>query len=260
MTDLKLRIVASEEGSPPDAVVLSSADGTFGVRRQDTLAVIVADGTAMVQDAGDPTVWTYTVAGVVAGVVYEWVAEVQFPNSTHHLEGEVTAPAEADCAAMISIADADALLAIHVLSSELADWSGLSSADKGVLLCRAQQMIEAGRWDGVPYDDDQAYAFPRKDDDGDLIGDDNPADPDSPLAPLAVREALALLAFSFVNRADIWERRQAIASGLASQGTAGLSEAYVAAGGPSQVKGDLSAVPQVWSRLGRFWRVGGRII
>ncbi|MCC6908232.1 MAG: hypothetical protein IT430_09860 [Phycisphaerales bacterium] len=260
MTDLKLRIVASEGGSPPDAVVLSSADGTFGVRRQDTLAVIVADGTAMVQDAGDPTVWTYTVAGVVAGVVYEWVAEVQFPNSTHHFEGEVTAAAEADCAAMISIADADALLAVHVLSSELADWSGLSSADKGVLLCRAQQMIEAGRWDGVVYDDDQAYAFPRKDDDGDLIGDDNPADPDSPLAPLAVREALALLAFSFVNRADAWEQHESRLAGLASHSAGGISKAYTTPAGRSHAQQALQVIPAVWTRLARFWFRGGRIV
>lgn len=158
----------------------------------------------------------------------------------------------------ITPAQADTLLAGLVLSADLTDWSGLIEADKQVLLNRAQAMIDAGAWNGTPYDDDQAYAFPRTDDDGELIGVEN--EPDDPLPPVAVQEALALLAFSFVHRADIWERRQAIASGLASQGTAGLSEAYVAAGGPSQVKGDLSAVPQVWSRLGRFWRVGGRII
>ncbi len=157
----------------------------------------------------------------------------------------------------ITPAEADTFLAALVLAADLTDWSALSTADKQVLLSRAQAMVEAGSWDGRKHDEDQTFAFPRLDDDDELIGEESEPDP---LAPLAVREALALLAHSFIHRADIWSRREAIAGGLASQGTAGLSEAYVPTGGASRVKGDLSAVPQVWARLGPLWRRGGRII
>lgn len=157
----------------------------------------------------------------------------------------------------ITPAEASTLLDGLVLSTERAGWDALITADQQVQLNRAQAMVEAGCWDGRKYDEDQVFAFPRLDDDDELIGEE--AEPD-PLAPLAVREALALLAWSLIDRPDIWSRREAIAGGLASQGTAGLSESYVVAGGASQVKGDLSAVPQVWARLGPLWRRGGRIV
>lgn len=157
----------------------------------------------------------------------------------------------------ITPAEADALLDTLVLSTQRGGWDALVTADKQVLLNRAQAMIDAGQWKGRRYDESQDYAFPRLDDDDNLIGED--ADPD-PLAPLPVREALALLAWSLIDRADIWSRREAIAGGLAGQGTAGLSEAYVPAGGASQVKADLSVVGQVWSRLAGLWRVGGTLI
>lgn len=157
----------------------------------------------------------------------------------------------------ITPAEASTLLDGLVLSTERAGWDALSTPDQQVLLNRAQAMVDAGSWRGRKYDEDQAHAFPRLDDDDNLIGEE--AEPD-PLAPLAVREALALLAWSFIDRADIWSRREAIVGGLASQGTAGLSEAYMPFGGASQIKGDLSAVPAVWSRLWPLWRVGGTLI
>jgi len=261
MTSVMLRIVASEEGNPPNAVVLSSQGGTFGVRRQDTQEIIVADGTAMVQDGSDPTLWTYTVADIIAGVVYEWVAEVQFPTSTHHFEGEVTASDDPDCAALLNVAQVDALLAIHVLSADLTEWTALSTADKGVLICRAQAMIDAGTWDGTLWSETQAYSFPRKDDDGELIGVENDADEDNPLPPLAVREALALLAFSFVNRADAWEGfEMRTGGGLASHSAGGISKAYQPRTGRSDANESLRVIPSVWTRLGQFWRRGGRIV
>ncbi|GEM_PF-2290011 len=262
MTDLVLRIQADEEGLPPDAVLLSSEDGTFGVRRKDTLEVIVADGAAMTQNATDPTIWEYTISDAIVGVVYEWVAEVQFPASTHHFEDEAT-PVDltTSCDAMLTVAQIDALLAIHVLSGDLADWSGLTTADKGVLICRAQTMIDAGRWDGEEYDVGQAYSFPRVDEDGDLIGDDNDADPDNPLAPLRVREALALLAFSFVHRPDAWEGFELrISGGLASHSAGGIAKAYTPRTGASDAKESLRLIPDVWTRLAPFWFRGGRII
>jgi len=161
----------------------------------------------------------------------------------------------------ITIADADALLAGLVLSTELADWTALSDPDRQVLLDRAQAMIEAATWDGVKYDEDQAYAFPRQDDDGDLIGVENDADPSMPLAPLAVREALALLAFSFVNRADAWEGfEMRTGGGLASHSAGGISKAYQARTGRSDANEALQVIPGVWTRLGQFWRRGGRIV
>ena len=261
MTDLKLTIEADEEGLPPDAVLLSSADGTFGVRRKDTLEVIVADGTAMVQDATNLNLWTYTIVGAIVGVTYEWVAEIQFPASTHHVEDEAT-PADltTSCDAMLTIAQVDALLAIHVPSADLTDWTGLSNADKSVYICRAQNMIDAGTWKGVKWDSEQSFSFPRKDADGVLIGVANEADPDNPLAPLPVREALALLSHSFVHRSDLWERHEGQAMGLVSHSAGGIAKAYTPRHGRLEAQHALRTVTDVWLRLERFWRRGGAIV
>ncbi len=161
-------------------------------------------------------------------------------------------------ASQITIADADALLTGLVLSSERAGWDELIDDDKQVLLNRAQALVEAGSWDGRKYDDEQAYAFPRLDDDDNLIGEES--DPD-PLAPLAVREALALLAWSFIDRADIWDAFELRISGsLASHSAGGIAKAYTPRTGRGDVWEALRAVPDVWRRLERFWRRGGRIV
>lgn len=157
----------------------------------------------------------------------------------------------------ITIADADTLLAGLVLSTELVDWTGLTSGDKQVLLDRAQAMVEAGLWDGTPWNEDQTYAFPRKDDDGNLIGED--AQP-APLAPLAVREALALLAFSFLDRPDAWEQFEMRLAGLASHSAGGIAKAYTPRTGRSDAQEALRVIPAVWTRLGPLWRRGGRIV
>lgn len=260
MTDLRIEIEIDDEGSPPDAAALQDSTGTFGVRRKDTLEVVVASGTAMVQDATNPNLWRYNVADVVPGVTYEWVVRAAFPDAVDYLEFERLIPDEADCEALLNVGQVDALLAIHVLSADLTDWSALSTADKGVLICRAQAMIDAGSYQGQRWNADQAFSFPRRDDDGALIGVKNDADPDNPLPPLAVREALALLAHSFIQRADLWERHTGRRSGLASQSVSGISEAYVASGSVTQHRADLQLISDVWMRLGRFWSIGGRII
>lgn len=248
-------------GLPADAVTLQDKANVFGMRRKDTLEVVIAAGTAMVQDGSDPRLWEYTFDSPIAGVTYEWVARIVFGSDVYYAEFEKTASAEASCDAMLSISEVDAILAAHVLSTNLADWTDLSAADKGILICRAQAMIDAGRWDGTLYDADQAYSFPRKDSDGNLIGVDNDADPDSPLAPLRVREGLALLAFSFVHRPDAWEGFELrISGGLASHSAGGIAKAYQPRTGASDAREALRLIPDVWTRLAPFWFRGGHIV
>lgn len=158
----------------------------------------------------------------------------------------------------ITPADADGFLADLVLSSERSGWDALASGDKQVLLNRAQALLDSGTWDGAAYDDDQAFAFPRTDDDGLLIGVE--AEPD-PLAPLAIREALALLAWSFIDRGDLWEAFELRISGsIASHSAGGIAKAYTPRTGRSDAWEALRTVPDVWRRVERFWRRGGRIV
>lgn len=158
----------------------------------------------------------------------------------------------------ITPAEASTLLDGLVLSTERAGWDALSTPDQQVLLNRAQAMVDAGSWRGRKYDEDQAHAFPRLDDDDNLIGEE--AEPD-PLAPLAVREALALLAWSFIDRGDLWEAFELRISGsIASHSAGGIAKAYTPRTGRSDAWEALRTVPDVWRRVEPFWRRGGRIV
>ena len=56
-----------------DEVRFSAPDGSFGIRRLDTMAVVVADGTLMTRSSEG--VYTYNLVEPVLGLVYEYWAE-----------------------------------------------------------------------------------------------------------------------------------------------------------------------------------------
>jgi hypothetical protein len=83
-------------GTPPGvltnatSVVLSDPTGAYGVRRADTLEIIVADGTVM--ELTSTGVYTYIIEDAVAGVTYEYWVEVLLDGDTYRKEGTITAP------------------------------------------------------------------------------------------------------------------------------------------------------------------------
>ena len=90
MADVTLEFKFRVGGALTNAtsVVLSSADGTYGAKRTDTNAVVVADGTAMTN--ASTGVYRYTFAPPAAGLTYSWVAEVVYNGATYHFEQEAT--------------------------------------------------------------------------------------------------------------------------------------------------------------------------
>jgi len=80
------------DGVPTDmtAVFLSDPTGAFGVIRNDTGAVIVADGTAMTHTA----VGTYEFSWVdpADDLTYTYWLEVTYAGETYHVEGTLTGP------------------------------------------------------------------------------------------------------------------------------------------------------------------------
>lgn len=85
-----VRQVFSVNGVPTDvdSAVLSDPTGVFGVKRNDTSAVVVADGTAMVRVA----VGTYEYEfSDVPGVAYTAYVEFQYGASTYYIESDFEA-------------------------------------------------------------------------------------------------------------------------------------------------------------------------
>ena len=71
------------EGVPTDAdsVVFSDPTGTFGLRRTDTQAVLVADGVALTR--ASQGVYTYNLTDPESGLVYEYWIEVSYDGDTY---------------------------------------------------------------------------------------------------------------------------------------------------------------------------------
>ena len=70
----------------PDTVKLSSKDETYGVKRSDNDAVVVADGTAM--DSDTTGKYYYLFEDPAGGLTYDYVIEWVYDGETHHIEGE----------------------------------------------------------------------------------------------------------------------------------------------------------------------------
>jgi hypothetical protein len=70
----------------PTSVVMSDPTNTYGVRRQDTQAVVVANNTAMTNVSTG--VYRHTFTAPAAGLTYEWYVEVVYNGITYHSEKE----------------------------------------------------------------------------------------------------------------------------------------------------------------------------
>ena len=98
MPILTIRKTWNVDGTPanPTSIVLRDPTAAYGIKRDDTGAVIVAAGTALSQVATG--VFEYTVPGVDAGTTYTAWIEIVYAGETYHFE--ITAIAGIDVASV----------------------------------------------------------------------------------------------------------------------------------------------------------------
>jgi hypothetical protein len=84
-----IRCEVRKDGVLTDAtsVVLSDAGATYGVRRLDTMAVVVAAGTAFTHDATG--IYTYTFTDPAPGLTYQYSRSVVLDGVTYRATGTV---------------------------------------------------------------------------------------------------------------------------------------------------------------------------
>lgn len=70
-----------------DSVVLSDPTGTYGVKRNDTGAAVVPDGTAMTRTGAGA--YTYDFDGAEEGVEYTFYVEWSYAGAVHYVENIV---------------------------------------------------------------------------------------------------------------------------------------------------------------------------
>lgn len=88
---------------------LSSQDATYGVKRKDTGAVIVADGTAMTKVATG--VYEYTFTDPANDLTYQWSAEFVYGGETYWVTGEKPGPTST-ATRLITVAQAKTYLGV----------------------------------------------------------------------------------------------------------------------------------------------------
>jgi hypothetical protein len=154
-----------------DAAVLSDPAGSYGVRRADNSAVVVAGDTAMTH-TGTGT-YNYTFADPAIGLVYEYVVKATIGAATHWFERRYAKPVPA----YLDVDEADTLAAT---TSGLVSWSGASAPAKAAALIRASDDVDhAVAYQGRRYATmpPQAREFPRLAFEEPLVGTRDPARP-----------------------------------------------------------------------------------
>lgn len=162
----KLTLQVKRAGQLADAdatPTLSDAGATYGVRRADTQAVVVAAGTAMTRDGLG--LYSYTLASYVQGLTYEYSTAATVGGRVYYYAKRLVAPVEIvstddGSGAYLTIAQADALAATL---PGLPAYRALSDVSKksGFLLQASDDVDNGMRYQGRKYDPTKARQFPR---------------------------------------------------------------------------------------------------
>ena len=112
MTTLYKTIKVNDVLTNPTSVKLSDVTATFGVKRNDTSAVVVADDTSMTNVSTG--VYSYTFTDPADDLTYTYGIEIVYDGETYHIEDTVTGPTSdtASSYALTSITNVKSYLGI----------------------------------------------------------------------------------------------------------------------------------------------------
>lgn len=151
----------------------------------------------------------------------------------------------------MTVATSDEILAVHVLSADRVEWDALSDNDKAVQISKAQELVQAGLWNGVPVDSAQEFVFPRIDEDGNYLGR---SVTDQSLPADDILAAIALMAWHMTDNVGAWSRLENRTAGhMAGQAVSGVSVSYTASN-LTFIQQQLQLCPFAWQRLKKYWR------
>lgn len=201
------------------SVVLSDPTGAFGVKRTDTGAVVVADGTAMTKDGVG--LYSHTFTDPASGLVYSYWIEFVYLGATYRIERSKSGTAAAQLNSYLNAGPARDLAAELPATHMAAVNAATDDALQAALNQASIDVDAAGPYQGRRYDADQVREFPRID--GDRLVDEDAAG--EAVVPTAVLLAVLHQANSIL--ADKRRKRlEARHDGVVSQGVGSLNEAY----------------------------------
>lgn len=144
----------------PDSVTFSDPDNLYGVRRSDTLGIVVAAGTALTKVSTG--VYTYTLTETVFDLTYDGFISYVVGEETFYIpftkEGTQTSPTlTVGTNTYISLVDAQTYI-----NSTLYRTLWNNSTDQEVALIAATRIIDQLQYIGTKALEEQTLQFPRK--------------------------------------------------------------------------------------------------
>ena len=90
MSTIRKRFKVDSVLTDPTSIVLSDSTGTYGVKRDDTGAAVVAAGTAMTQiSTGD---YQHQFTDPANDLTYTYCVKIVYGGATYYFAGELTGP------------------------------------------------------------------------------------------------------------------------------------------------------------------------
>ena len=270
MSNTTINFTFTVGGVPTNAtsVVLRDAAATFGVRRTDTLATVVAAGTAMTNVGTG--VYAHAFTDPEPNLTYTYWVEAVYSGATHRLQGTIAGGASVGPRTYLTTAAADDLAATV---PTLAAWSAATSPNKARGLERASLDVDnAMPYQGRKYDADQVNQFPRVPYDDDLAraagvgldgaGTSPPAvwDWDASLNEAVVPEDVRLAVVLQADAILAGEREPRLAAqhdGVVYDLTGSIAESYKYTQGPGVSTGLCRAA---WVLLRRYRLKSGKVL
>lgn len=155
-TTISRRIVIDGALTDAESVVLANREGTYGVKRMDTGAVVVAAGTAMIRDGVG--LYHYTFTDPAPWLIYNYWIKARVNGIDYYSEKDLSGPA-AGSAGYVEMEEADAMAADL---PGLIAYKAATGQQKAAALSSATSDIDAGmRYQGRKYEPDQSRQFPR---------------------------------------------------------------------------------------------------
>ncbi len=153
------KVAANADEIPVLIDAIEDEDGTYGVKRLDTSAVVVSAGVAMTQIGVGR--YSYELSDVTPGVRYRFAYRILVGGEKYLGTYDITATDEPTDDRYLSVSEAN-VLALTISAASLGRWQTASTVDKERALLQATMEIDAAmRYQGRKVDPEQTLEFPR---------------------------------------------------------------------------------------------------
>jgi hypothetical protein len=185
MSKVTLEFKVDGVRADPASVVLANSGETFGVKRDDTSAVIVAANTAMTKLSTG--LYEYEFTDPALGLTYSYSVKYVIGDDTFYRDGTVIGPTTSNITANQYVSESDATQYVNNNKLKRGPWLRASVEDRNIAIVMATRAINRLAYKGQRASSTQVNEFPR--------GTDTEV-------PQDIKDACAELAYAYLDGRD----------------------------------------------------------